>query len=137
VGRLLDRRDRLDAPVEVARHPVGRADVDLLLAAVEKVVRPTVLQEPAHDADHADGLADTRQTGPQAADAADDEVHRHACLRRLVEGDDQLRVHQRVHLGDDARAPAGLPVLQLPPDHAEEALPHPARRHDQLPVTRG
>ena len=33
---VLDRHDRLHAPVEVARHPVGRADVELVVAAVAR-----------------------------------------------------------------------------------------------------
>ena len=41
---------RLDAPVEVARHHVGAADVDLLVAAVPEVEDARVLEEPPQDA---------------------------------------------------------------------------------------
>ena len=136
-GRVLDRRHGLDPPVEVARHPVGGADVDLLLAAVEEVEGPRVLEEPADDADHPDGLADAGEPRPEAADPAHDQVDRHAGLRGLVQRDDDVGIHQRVHLGDDPRRPSRPMVLDLPADHLEEALPHAPRRHDQLPVPRG
>ena len=54
--------------------------------------------------------------GPQAADAAHDQVDRHAGLAREVELLDQRPVHQAVHLGDDARGPARAGVLGLAPD---------------------
>ena len=56
--------------------------------------------------------------GPQAADAADDQVDPDARLRGVVERLDDLRVDQRVHLGDDPRRAAGLGVLGLAVDQA-------------------
>ena len=48
-GRVLDRRDELDARVEVARHEVGRADQHALLAAALEAVDARVLEEaPEH-----------------------------------------------------------------------------------------
>src|SRR5579871_3113050 len=37
IFRLLDRHDHFDTPVEVARHPVGAADIDLPLAIILKI----------------------------------------------------------------------------------------------------
>src|SRR3712207_5029655 len=54
--------------------------------------------------------------GPQRADAADEQLHRHAGRRRVVEGVDELLVDQRVHLDADARRPALAGVAGLPPD---------------------
>ena len=53
---VLDRREQLDAGVEVARHEVGRADVDRRLAVALEGVDPRVLEEPADDRDDADVL---------------------------------------------------------------------------------
>src|SRR5436305_3269483 len=71
-ARLLGRHDRLHPEVQVARHPVGRAEEELRLAGVGEVEDPRVLEESADDADHADRLAPTRQTRAPAAVAAHD-----------------------------------------------------------------
>ena len=67
--------------------------------------------------------------GPQAADAAHDEVDRHAGGGRLVERVDDLGVDQRVHLHPDRRRPAGLGVRDLLVDVLEDALAQGQRRH--------
>ncbi len=73
---LLDGESRLDPAEEVARHPVGRGEPDLAVAAVLEDERAAVLEEAAHDGAHADRLRDARNAGLQAADAADEEVDR-------------------------------------------------------------
>src|SRR5690349_20359760 len=85
VPGILDRGDRFDAPVEIAGHPVGRADVDLLVAAVQEVERARVLQESPYDADHPDRAAHAGEPRAQAADSADDEIDWDTGLRRLVQ----------------------------------------------------
>ncbi len=78
-GRVLDRHQRLDAAVEIARHPVGRADEHLGLVrgqpvAVAEADDAAVLEEAADDALDPDVLRHARHAGPQAADAAHDQV---------------------------------------------------------------
>ena len=81
---VLDRHERLDPPIEVALHQVGRPDVPLLVAAVQEAVDARVLEELADDrADH-DPVGDPLAAGPDRADAADDEVHVDAALARPV-----------------------------------------------------
>ena len=53
---VLDRHDRLDPPIEVALHEVGRADVPLRLATVGEAEDPGVLEELADDRADADPL---------------------------------------------------------------------------------
>ena len=65
-----------------------------------------MFQKTVHDAAHGDVLAHALDAGPQAADAAHDQVDLHAGLRRAVKRLDDLAVHQRIHLGDDARGQA-------------------------------
>ena len=79
---VLDRDDRLDPPVEVAIHQVGRADVPLALAAVLEAPDPRVLEELADDRADADALGDARQARLERAGAADDQVDVDAGLRR-------------------------------------------------------
>ena len=64
-------------------------------------------------------LGQARNAGPQAADAAHDEVDLDAGLARLVELVDDLRVDQRVHLHPDRRRPTGLGVRDLLVDVAQ------------------
>src|SRR3712207_6949381 len=60
--------------------------------------------------------------GPQRADAADEQLHRHAGRRRVVEGVDELLVDQRVHLDADPRraALAGVAGLPRSEEHTSE-----------------
>src|SRR5260221_486752 len=78
-GWVLNRHQGLDAPVEIARHPVRRGDEDLgvvgwQLVAVGEADDAAMLEEAADDALDADILGQAGHPGPQAADAADDEV---------------------------------------------------------------
>src|SRR5690606_32234139 len=100
--RVQHRRDDLDAAVEVARHPVGGAEVVLRRAAVAEHPDARVLEEAPDDAHHADALGEAGDARAQATDAAHDEIDLDAGLPGLVERLDDLPVDQGVHLGDDA-----------------------------------
>src|SRR5271157_106070 len=80
-GTRLDGSDGLDPAREVAVHPVGRTDEKL---AVERVFRTAgevkdsrVLEEPSDDRDDSDILGVSRDSGAEAAEAADDQVDGH------------------------------------------------------------
>ena len=66
-----------------------------------------MLEEASDDGADGDVLADAGDAGPQAADAANDEVDFRAGLRGGVERFDEFLVHEGVHLGDDPRRFAG------------------------------
>src|SRR6185312_9452238 len=100
--------------VEVAWHQVRRADVDLPVPVTLEGVDPGVLEEAPDDRDDADVLGYARDARPQAADAADVEVDRHAGLRGGVQRADAAAVDQRVHLQGDA----GVLALLLGLDRA-------------------
>ena len=53
-GRVADREDDFAALEEIARHPVGRAEVDFVVAAVGEVEDAGVLEEAADDGADAD-----------------------------------------------------------------------------------
>ena len=59
---------------KIARHPVGRAKVDIVVAAIRKVEDAGVLEEAAHDGAYADVAGEAFDTGAQDAEAADDEI---------------------------------------------------------------
>ena len=129
-----DRREQLDARVEVARHQVGRADPVAALVAALEPVHARVLEEAPDHRGHADVLGDARHAGAQAADAAHVHVDAHAGLRGLVERADRARVDERVHLQHDARLEAGLVRLDRALDLAQEPLAHVVGGDDRLAV---
>jgi hypothetical protein len=63
-----------------------------------------VLEKSPDDRAHADVFRYAGNPGSQRTQAADDEIDLHAGTRCAVQRLDGLRVHQRIHLGDD---PAG------------------------------
>ena len=79
-----DGDEDFDAPVEVAGHEVGAADVQAAFAVGAEPVGAGVFEEPAHDGGHFDVLADARDAGAQAADAAHLKADAHARRRSPV-----------------------------------------------------
>src|ERR1700684_1982361 len=97
----------------MARHPVAAADIDFFVAVVAEVVNPAVLEEAAHDAAHADAIAQTAYTRPQGANATHDEIDLHSGLRSAIQGLNHVLVEQCIHLGDDASGTAAARVFTL------------------------
>jgi hypothetical protein len=91
---VLDRRDDLHPAIEVARHPVRRPEVDLLVAVVPEIEDSRMLEKAPDDARHLDAIADSGNSRAQATNAADDKIDIHASLRRVVEVLDKLRVDE-------------------------------------------
>src|SRR5689334_15978393 len=115
-GRVLDRDQGLDAAMQVARHPVGGSDIDpgarmRQAVACAEADDAAVLEEAADDALDADILGETRNAGPQAADAAHHEIDLDASLARRIERIDDARIDERIELGPDLAGPAFLDVL--------------------------
>ena len=129
---VLDRKQDLDPAVQIARHPVGAAHVDLRLTGVLKIADPAVLQKPVHDAAHGDVLAQAGHPGLEAADAADDEVDFHPRLGRLVQRLNHGRLHERIQLGDDPGGQAALRVFGLAGDQFQNSGAEVERCHDEL-----
>src|SRR5918997_4382045 len=124
VALLAQRKGRLDAPVEVALHQVGASEVHLLLIPVGEGEDTGVLEETSYQRDHADVLADGLHAGPEAADAADDQVYLHPGLGGFVEELDDLRVREGVGLARDRGGLTAFSPLGLLLDKAHDALTH-------------
>src|SRR6266581_385504 len=99
--RVLDRKQRLNAPIQVALHQVCAPQVDLLVSPVAKVKNPAMLQETPYKASDADVLTHAGNTRAQAAYTAHDKVDIHPCLRCLVEHVYYLWIDKRIHLDDE------------------------------------
>ena len=134
--RRFNGKDDLDAPAQVAIHPVGRADVDLRIAVVAEIKDPAVLQEAIDDGDDADVFTQPRQLRPQGANAAANDVDFDASLTGPIKRLHHRRLDQAVDLDDDAAFIAGF----LHGDFLLDLLNHEqlqtARRQDQLPPLR-
>ncbi len=133
---IFDGEDRLDAPVEVAFHQVGAAEVGPTgpCAAVTEVVDPAMLQEASHHADHPDRVAPAGHARSQAADPTHDEVDPHAGTGGGVEATNDLLVDEGVHLKDQP-ALAGPPVGgDLLTDGFQESLPQLGWGNPEPPV---
>ena len=98
-----DRHGQLDAVVEVARHQVGRGDVDRVLAVALEGVDARVLEQPPDDRDDADVLRDPGQPGRRQQIPRTFRSTLHARLRGRVERADAAPVDERVHLHRDPR----------------------------------
>src|ERR1700731_234955 len=116
--RVDDRAQRLDATIEVAGHQIRRGNIDRRLgmrqtvSAAETIDAP-MLEEAADDRLDANVLRKAGNAGPQATNAAYDQVDRYPRGGRLIERIDHDRVDQRIHLHPDRGRPARLGMSTL------------------------
>ena len=131
--RVQHRERHLDAPKQVAPHPVGARQVDELAAAGGVVVDPVVLQKAADHRSHLDVVRKPFNPRPQRAGASHDQVDPHAGAGGLVQRVDGRLVDQRVDLGDYARRLAGAGQACFVGDRGQIALVQRERRQPQVP----
>src|ERR1700686_3216023 len=72
------------ALVQIARHPVGSADVNLFVAAIGKVENAAVLQEAAHNAANADVVAHSPHSRTERANPTHDQTDLYSGLRGAI-----------------------------------------------------
>lgn len=106
----IDGTDDLHPALGVAGHHVRRTQEEALVLSRAKAVDAGVLQKAPHHAGDGDVLRVAGDAGPQAADAADDEIDPNPCTRGLGQLFHDIVVGEGVHLHDDAAvaAPGGL-----------------------------
>ncbi len=111
----------LDAVIEVAHHPVGRGEVELLVAAVVEQEHAGVLEEAIDDADGADVFAQARHARHERADGPGDDVDADARLTGLVQLFDHFGCLQAVHLDEHVGLAAPSRLVDLEVDQVDEA----------------
>src|SRR5882724_11341046 len=126
-----------DAPIEVARHHVGRRDIHSSFCAWEALSHPeavdsAMFEETADDRLDADVLRESGNAGPQAAYSAHDQLDRYAGLRRLIQGVDDVGIDQRVHLHPDRGRLAVTGMAGLAVNMFDDALAQGERRYRHL-----
>ena len=130
--RVGDRRYYLDPAVQIARHPIRAAHIDLVVTAVSKIIDPAMFEQTADDAADLDIFGKSGHAGAQHAYAADDQVDLDAGARSLVKRVNYLRIGQAVHLGDDPRRVPSSAFFGLAADHLDHPFAQVYRRYEQL-----
>src|SRR5262245_31941865 len=93
-----------------------------------------MLEETTDDAHDPYTITQARDAGAQAADTADDQVDLDAGLRCAIQRVDDLRIHERVHLADDARGPSRGGIHRFSIDQLDEPRAQIHRRDEQLAI---
>src|SRR5215472_2770606 len=130
--RVFNRHQRLDAAVEIARHPICRADeypgpIGGQLAPVAEANDSAVLEEPPDDALDANVFGKAGDPRPQTADPSYHQIDAHTRLRSLIEEVDDGRIHKRVHFCPDLRRFPTLCIFNLSFDQFPQARPEGQR----------
>src|SRR6185436_7051679 len=108
--------------------PVGARQVNVVGAAGEEVEDARVLEETSDDRAHANVLRQALDPGLERAYAAHQQLDFHARGRCRIQLFDDLRLEQRIHLGDDARRLAGAGLRRLIADRGDDPLVQRERR---------
>ncbi len=133
--RVLDRRVELDARVEVARHEVGRADVDAGRRRRARRRRSASARGSGRRRRRR-GCSPRRPATPghEAADAADVEVDRDAGLRRAVErADDRRSTSAFIFIAMRAGLPSSCAAI-VSLDLGDHRVAQERRRDEHLAV---
>src|SRR5271155_1686017 len=124
---IFERKNYLDAFVEIARHPVRAAKKHFRLTAIFKIIDAAMFKIAANHAAHANAGADAAQTGNQGALPTNDKVDIHAGLRGAIESLNDGFIDERVHFDNDARGATAASVAGFAIDEGDAAFAHVAR----------
>lgn len=94
-----------DSAVEIPGHEIGTAEVNMGISGVVKNVDATVFEEAIDDTSNGDVITEARNAGAEATDATNEELDGDALLGRLVEGVNNLFIHEGVGFDEDACGP--------------------------------
>src|SRR6202047_2553757 len=133
-GRIENRQQRLDSPVKIALHQVGRGNIDMRLGmrqsvAAAETINPGVLEKPADDRFNRYVFGQPFDARPEAADPAHDEVDVYPRIARRIEGVDDLGIDEGVALCPDRGGLAGFDEGNLPTNMFENPLLERNRRN--------
>ena len=120
------------AAEQVAAHPVGAGQVDIVRQVVAEVIDAAVLEKAADHGTHLDIFRQARHARLQGAGAAHDQVDLHAVGRGRIQGADHGFVHERIDFHDDAPAPARAGDLRLVADGLDDLALQAERRQPQM-----
>jgi len=81
-----NRENDLDAAVEIARHEIGAAKIDVGIAPVVKNIDAAMFEEAIDDASDGDVLAEARNAWAEATNSTNQELDGDPFLGGMVEG---------------------------------------------------
>jgi hypothetical protein len=102
-----------DSAVEITRHEIGTAEVNMGISGVVKNVDATVFEETIDDTSNGDVITEARNAGAEATDATNEELDGDALLGRLVEGVNNLFIHKGVGFNKNTRGSSCAVVSAL------------------------
>ena len=115
-----NRENDFDAAVEIARHEIGAPKIDVGVAPVVENIDAAVFEEAIDDTSNGDGITEARNAWAEATDATNEELDGDALLGRLVEGVNNLFIHEGVGFDEDACGPTCTVVGAFAVDEFEE-----------------
>ena len=97
---VLHRGNRFNTAIQIAPHPVGRAQKNQRLSVVSEIPHPCMLQETVHNTRHPDIPAELL-TRYQATDSPHNQVNLHPCLTGTIQFVYHGQVLKGIHLQND------------------------------------
>src|SRR6056297_1007651 len=124
-GGILNLNQGFDPPVEVATHPISRADENPRFLVrkpvpVSKTDNTRMFEKTAYNGFDADIFRQALYPGPEAANAPHHEADLHPSLACCIKCVNDIRLNKRVHLCPDICAFSGFCVLGLGGDHLKQ-----------------
>ena len=116
-----NRKNHLDAAVKVAGHEIGAAKENEWIPPVGENVDAAMFEETVHDASNRDVFAESRYTGPEATDSADEQLDGDSFLGAGVERLNDLRVDESIGFDKDSGRAARTVMGRFPVDEFEKA----------------
>src|SRR5271165_1885013 len=83
--RIFHREKHFDALIEIPRHPVCAAEIDLRVPAIFKLEDAAMFQKTPDNTTHPNAAANSAQTGHQRTLSADNQVNLYPSLRGAIE----------------------------------------------------
>jgi len=101
-----NRENDFDAAVEIARHEIGATKIDVGIAPVMKDIDTAMLEKTIDDASDDNVLAEARDAWAEATNSTNQELDGDPFLGGVVEGLNNLFVHEGVGFNKNTGGPS-------------------------------
>jgi len=115
-----NRENDFDAAVEIARHEIGATKIDVGIAPVMKDIDTAMLEKTIDDASDDDVLAEARDAWAEATNSTNQELDGDPFLGGVVEGLNNLFVHEGVGFNKNTGGPSCAVVSAFAVNEFEE-----------------
>ena len=115
-----NRENDFDSAVEIARHEIGATKIDVGIAPVMKDIDTAMLEKTIDDASDDDVLAEARDAWAEATNSTNQELDGDPFLGGVVEGLNNLFVHEGVGFNKNTGGPSCAVVSAFAVNEFEE-----------------